>query len=234
MDLIEKSLEAHRRNTRARSRDPDQEARSRPPPSCEDRAARQRGNSASSTTLARSLQERREVVHFRTSIPTSTARVGQGRAAKGPARQVCLLRVEDHPHRLRRRRAFPAQGGLSTGPEDPLVRPGYYWLAYEWSNLLFCCQLCNQRFKGNHFPLADATRRASVAPRRHRERAAAPHPSRDRRSGTFLEFDEEYVRPIDGHPRGEATIEILGLNREEIVEKRRDVLGLIKDLDRLS
>ncbi len=47
---------------------------------------------------------------------------------------------------------------------------------------------------------------------------------------SFLEFEEEYVRAIDGHPRGKATIEILGLNREAIVEKRRHLLGLIKDL----
>ena len=36
----------------------------------------------------------------------------------------------------------------------------------------------------------------------------------------------EYVRAIDGHPRGEATIKILGLNRAEIVEKRRDASRL--------
>ena len=42
---------------------------------------------------------------------------------------------------------FRPKAGYRQRPEDPLVQPGYYWLAYEWSNLLFCCQLCNQRFK---------------------------------------------------------------------------------------
>lgn len=31
---------------------------------------------------------------------------------------------------------------------------GYYWLAYEWSNLLLSCENCNTT-KGNHFPLLD-------------------------------------------------------------------------------
>ncbi|CAA6812677.1 MAG: TIGR02646 family protein [uncultured Aureispira sp.] len=35
--------------------------------------------------------------------------------------------------------------------------PGYYWLAYEWTNLLPACHDCNkQRNKGNRFPIAGA------------------------------------------------------------------------------
>lgn len=114
--------------------------------------------------------------------------------------------------------------------KGPLTRPGYYWLAYEWSNLLFCCQLCNQRFKRNHFPLADASRRA----RSHHDRIEAEqplfvHPAREH-PAAFLEFNEEYLLPIGGSPRGQATIEALGLNREKLAEKRRDILRLIKDL----
>jgi hypothetical protein len=29
----------------------------------------------------------------------------------------------------------------------------YYWLGYEWTNLLLSCQICNRYFKGTHFPL---------------------------------------------------------------------------------
>jgi hypothetical protein len=32
-------------------------------------------------------------------------------------------------------------------------QPGYYWLAYEWSNLIPLCSKCNQK-KSNKFPLA--------------------------------------------------------------------------------
>ena len=33
-------------------------------------------------------------------------------------------------------------------------RRGYFWLAYEWSNLLCSCEQCNKK-KGSRFPLAD-------------------------------------------------------------------------------
>jgi uncharacterized protein (TIGR02646 family) len=37
---------------------------------------------------------------------------------------------------------------------------GYYWLAYEWSNLLQSCQLCNGA-KSNYFPLRDESFRVT-------------------------------------------------------------------------
>ncbi|MCE7990953.1 MAG: hypothetical protein HEP71_03200 [Roseivirga sp.] len=39
-----------------------------------------------------------------------------------------------------------------TGKPD---HPGYYWLCYEWTNLLPSCRYCNtEGGKGNHFPVA--------------------------------------------------------------------------------
>jgi uncharacterized protein (TIGR02646 family) len=125
---------------------------------------------------------------------------------------------------------FRPKAGYRQHPDGPLVRPGYYWLAYDWANLFFCCSLCNQRFKRNHFPLANDNRRAaSHHDPIEREEPLLIHPESDD-PASFLEFDQEYLCSIGGHPRGEATISILGLNREEIVEKRRHLLGLIKDL----
>ena len=39
-------------------------------------------------------------------------------------------------------------------------QPGYYWLAYEWSNLIPLCSSCNQS-KSNYFPLKNETNRIS-------------------------------------------------------------------------
>ncbi len=50
---------------------------------------------------------------------------------------------------------FRPKKGYCQRPSDPLSRPGYYWLAYAWANLFFCCQICNQRHKRNLFPLLD-------------------------------------------------------------------------------
>lgn len=36
---------------------------------------------------------------------------------------------------------------------------GYWWLAYDWNNLLFCCRYCNQRYKLNHFPVESEANR---------------------------------------------------------------------------
>src|SRR5690606_19607561 len=48
---------------------------------------------------------------------------------------------------------FRPKGGYKQNYKDSLHKPGYYWLAYDWDNLLFCCQKCNQRYKKNYFPL---------------------------------------------------------------------------------
>ena len=43
--------------------------------------------------------------------------------------------------------------------EDVDGHPGYWWLAYEWGNLLISCKTCNTLHKGNQFPLADEDKR---------------------------------------------------------------------------
>jgi uncharacterized protein (TIGR02646 family) len=55
---------------------------------------------------------------------------------------------------------FRPKAGHVQQEGDKLSRPGYYWLAYAWSNLFLACPLCNQRFKRNLFPLRDPSRRA--------------------------------------------------------------------------
>ena len=55
---------------------------------------------------------------------------------------------------------FRPKGGYKQRRRGPARRPGYYWLAYDWDNLFYSCQLCNQRFKRNLFPLRDGRRRA--------------------------------------------------------------------------
>jgi hypothetical protein len=55
---------------------------------------------------------------------------------------------------------FRPKKGYKQKDGDPLGRPGYYWLAYEWTNLLVSCQICNQKFKKNLFPLRRPSRRA--------------------------------------------------------------------------
>jgi uncharacterized protein (TIGR02646 family) len=125
---------------------------------------------------------------------------------------------------------FRPKAGFRQHPGDALGRPGYYWLAYEWTNLFFACQLCNQRFKRNRFPLQDPLRRAL----NHRQNLAAEQPvfidPSAEGPAAFIAFRGEVVYGKDAEGRGESTWQALGLNRAELVERRRDRLDLIGSL----
>lgn len=121
----------------------------------------------------------------------------------------------------------------STG--DGLSYPGYYWLAYEWANLLFSCQLCNQAFKKNLFPLIDEnTRSLDRNVGVDNELILLVHPVDDNPE-EFIEFEFEVPIGIDDQDRGKGTIELLGLDRLELNEARKEVLdtfiGLLKIIE---
>jgi uncharacterized protein (TIGR02646 family) len=105
--------------------------------------------------------------------------------------------------------------------DGQLTQPGYYWLAYTWENLLFACQICNQREKRNKFPVEGV-------------RAKWPTDALDHESPLFIDptglddpealitfTDKGQAVAVDGDRRGGVTIEALGLNRDDLVERRR-------------
>jgi uncharacterized protein (TIGR02646 family) len=113
---------------------------------------------------------------------------------------------------------------------DRYDQPGYYWLAYEWANLFFCCQLCNQRFKRNLFPLRNPKQRArSHRGRLTREKPLLLDPS-DTEPTDHVTFHGELAVPVGGSLEGQTTIEVMGLNRTELLAKRRVHLELLDDL----
>lgn len=113
---------------------------------------------------------------------------------------------------------------------EPLRKPGYYWLAYEWNNLFLSCQLCNQLFKKNLFPLANPSARATS--HKHettREKPLFIDPSIDN-PGEYISFRREVPYPINNNPRGKATIIDLGLTRQKLNEKRLERYELLRTL----
>ena len=48
---------------------------------------------------------------------------------------------------------YRPKAGYRQATTSPVEGPGYYWLAYEWSNLLFACEDCNRIRKRQLFPL---------------------------------------------------------------------------------
>lgn len=125
---------------------------------------------------------------------------------------------------------FRPKAAVAQKAGQPLERPGYYWLAYEWSNLFISCQLCNQRFKRNLFPLSAPARRA----RDHhadidREKPLLIDPVQID-PALHLTFHEERAVPLKRRGPGTTTIDVLGLNREELLARRRERLDLLKEL----
>jgi uncharacterized protein (TIGR02646 family) len=98
--------------------------------------------------------------------------------------------------------------------------PGYYWLAYEWENLLLSCAFCNSVNKSDIFPLRNPAARA----KNHRMSVQAERPSIlkpdgavDPRSHIKFELDEV----IGLTPLGRKTIEVLHLNSKFQEERLR-------------
>ena len=96
----------------------------------------------------------------------------------------------------------------------------YWWLVYDWENLLTACQGCN-RAKAVRFPLANESERATRPHEEGRERPLLLNPCLDSPE-EHLVFNDD-GRVYSDTPRGQATIDILMLNRPGLVEARRAV-----------
>lgn len=99
---------------------------------------------------------------------------------------------------------------------------GYYWLAYDWRNLVPTCNRCNNA-KSDLFEVAeqhDATPGATTLDLNAAEAPLLIHPYFDDPS-QYLRFGKAgVVTAIDGNPRGEATIRMLGLDRQDLTDER--------------
>ncbi|AWN42517.1 hypothetical protein [Methylobacterium durans] len=107
------------------------------------------------------------------------------------------------------------------------LRPGYYWLAYDWDNLLLSCHFCNSSNKGNVFPLFNPAARA----RNHNGDVAAERPMLLKPDGPedprdHIGFHEEI--PFGKTPAGVETVQILGLDKAEHAGRQR-LLQNLKD-----
>jgi uncharacterized protein (TIGR02646 family) len=124
---------------------------------------------------------------------------------------------------------FRPKAGWVQGNEN-LNKPGYYWLAYEWSNLLLSCEICNQRYKKNYFPLVEGSLRAlSHNDEVNEENHIFLNPNTEDVE-EFITFKEEIPVSVSENIRGKETISKLGLDRKLLNEERRKKLNLIRDI----
>jgi uncharacterized protein (TIGR02646 family) len=121
---------------------------------------------------------------------------------------------------------YRPKGGYDLGSGAPLQQPGYYWLAYDWQNLLFSCSECNTSYKRNHFPLVNENARDIEHRDITNEEPAIINPvTTDPRD--HIEFSEFIIRPkmVDGQEsiQGKTTIGVFRLNdRKDLKERRRN------------
>lgn len=142
------------------------------------------------------------------------------------------------------------KGLANRGDGLPDMKPGYYWLAAEWDNLLPSCIDCNRSRKqivpphntevklgkANQFPLADEAQRVTdhlSAAHIANEQPLLLHPCVDDPT-EHLEFTPEaVVRPrLDANgvpkPKGVHSIDVFALNRAGLVFSRRELLDLVE------
>jgi uncharacterized protein (TIGR02646 family) len=125
---------------------------------------------------------------------------------------------------------YRPKAGWQQQDGDKLVKPGYYWLAYDFSNLYLSCQVCNQKFKKNYFPLANPAQRAAT----HRkplakERPLIINPGKDTPS-RFLSFNKEIIVAVNSNTKGQETIKRTGLDRKELNRDRFEYLKILEEL----
>ena len=125
------------------------------------------------------------------------------------------------------------------GVEGHPRHPGYWWLAYEWTNYLLSCKACNSGHKQNHFPLLNERARASSpTDRLSREHPVLIDPSLED-PANFIEFDwvsiptSVVLRGKDSDGRGAETIRILGLAiRDDLLRERYAELQMLRFIEK--
>jgi hypothetical protein len=114
---------------------------------------------------------------------------------------------------------------------EPVEHPGYYWLAYEWTNLLPSCVKCNQAgvrqgsTTGKHTRFPVEGRHAQRPEEMAQEKPLLINPLSDQEVDNpshHLVVDAKTGLMAHSTPHGQACIDIFGLNvREQLVEDRR-------------
>ena len=120
---------------------------------------------------------------------------------------------------------YRPKGAVKQSSTHNAEYPGYYWLAYDWNNLLMSCPVCNTT-KGILFPLQDHAARA----RSHHDDITTEHP-------LFIhpvfEDPRQHIRfegptPVPITEAGRETIERLNLRRDRLEWDRQQRLAELK------
>jgi uncharacterized protein (TIGR02646 family) len=127
---------------------------------------------------------------------------------------------------------FRPKKGVYQAIGSKIENPGYYWLAYEWTNLYFSCEICNRSHKKSFFPLEDVNKRARI----HRDDINAERPLLLDPGGPddprdHIHFHADVAFGVT--PKGRRTVDVLKLDRESLNAERRDEAKRLKEYKEL-
>lgn len=124
---------------------------------------------------------------------------------------------------------FRPKGQVRNEENGKLMRPGYYWLAYSWDNLMLACERCNVGKKGSRFPLrVEGHRVRRPGPLTPEDPILIDPFSEDPR--LFIRFNQSVAVSIDANGRGQLVIDILALNDPPLERDRRARLEVVAAL----
>lgn len=101
---------------------------------------------------------------------------------------------------------------------------GYWWLAYDFDNYLLACSTCNEKWKGNLFPIEGDHSHAPTEASRASERPLLLDPYGDIDPSEHLQFDKiGLIAPRPASTIGWETIRTCHLGRETLRRSREAV-----------
>ena len=122
---------------------------------------------------------------------------------------------------------FRPKGKVDKWPNGASSYPGYYWLAYDWSNLFLAKGKTNTSFKRNFFPLTGTIRRNKTHLETKIESSLLIDPGKeDPRFHIGFKKEEIFGRTV----RGRKNIKLLDLRNPQIDEARRTKYGTLNAL----
>ena len=126
---------------------------------------------------------------------------------------------------------------VRTSEGEELKHPGYYWLAYKWSNLLPSCITCNQPGeegigKRNRFPI-EGGKYAIKEDEVSEEKPLLFNPidtnDEDPEEHFGVDLDSGLLTKKGGSKRANTCIRVFGLNiRDQLVKERRSAMEEVK------
>jgi hypothetical protein len=149
-----------------------------------------------------------------------------------PKGEVWQLKDDPKEGGLERRWASTVEGRK----RDVVSERGYWWLAYDWSNYLLSCAVCNQYWKLSYFPVLESPRQLPPNAEKPEVPLLLNPYDVSRNPAEHLRFDDlGQIEAKDKSSCGFETIRTCGLDRESLrrsrSEKARRAYKLAHDLN---